>query len=97
MSETAYYILLSLVSERHGYGIMLEVERITEGRLKLGAGTLYGTLQKMEKDKLIQATGEVERRKMYQLTGLGRSVLKMELKRLEELIRNGQVVMEVQK
>ncbi|MBN1880479.1 helix-turn-helix transcriptional regulator [bacterium] len=94
MSETAFYILLSLITERHGYGIMQEVERVTTGRIKLGAGTLYGSLQKMEKEKLIRASGEVDRRKLYELTALGREVLRLEVCRLEELLKNGHLAME---
>ena len=52
MSETAYYILLSLSEPRHGYGIIKFVEELTENRIILGSGTVYGTLAKMYKDKL---------------------------------------------
>ena len=89
MSESAYYILLSLAVDRHGYGIMQDVEAKTSGRIRLGAGTLYGTLGKMEKQKLIQVTAEIDRRKIYRLTELGRNLLSMEIHRLEELVANG--------
>lgn len=89
MSETAYYILLSLTSEQHGYGIMQNVEQITEGRIRLGAGTLYGTLQKLEKEKLIEASREEDRRKFYKLTQTGLTLLRYELQRLSELVENG--------
>ncbi len=89
MSETAYYILLSLTSEQHGYGIMQNVEQITEGRIRLGAGTLYGTLQKLEKEKLIEASREEDRRKFYKLTQTGLTLLRYELDRLSELVGNG--------
>ncbi|MCX7922425.1 MAG: PadR family transcriptional regulator [Clostridia bacterium] len=89
MSETMYYILLSLTEERHGYGIMQHVERLTEGRIKLGAGTIYNSLSKLEKDRLIKAVAEDERRKIYVITGTGRTVLGAEIKRLKELYENG--------
>jgi DNA-binding PadR family transcriptional regulator len=89
MTETAYCILLSLTETRHGYGIMQHVEGITKGRIKLGAGTLYGTLQRMEEDRLIEAAGEYERRKLYKLTDKGMTVLKLELERLRELYELG--------
>ncbi len=89
MSETAYYILLSLRCEQHGYAIMQNVEQITGNRIRLGAGTLYGTLQKLEKEKLIKASREEERRKFYTLTETGRSLLRLELDRLSELVDNG--------
>jgi len=89
MSETAYYILLSLTENRHGYGIMQHVETITEGRLTIGPGTLYGSLSRMEKDGLIMALGEEDRRKAYGITEPGRALLQCELERLQELLTNG--------
>lgn len=90
MSETGYYILLSLINEQHGYGIMQNVDQITKGRIRLGAGTLYGTLQKMEKENLIEASREEDRRKLYRLTEIGKKLLHLELNRLSELVDNGQ-------
>lgn len=89
MSETAYYILLSLVEVRHGYGIMQHVEEITNGRIKLGPGTLYGSLSRMEKDGVIVVVAEEERRKLYRITDIGRKILEFEIKRLKELYDNG--------
>ncbi len=93
MSETAYYILLSLVEERHGYGIMQYVNEITNERLKLGAGTIYGTLGKLEKAGLISMTKEEEKRKYYQITEEGTSVLREELSRIRELYKAGKEVL----
>lgn len=95
MSETAYYILLSLNEPRHGYGIMQYVELITNDRLRLGPGTLYGSLSRMEKDGLIEVVAEEDRRKVYVITDDGRQVLRAELERLKELVANGIEVMEV--
>ena len=97
MSETAYYILLSLLEERHGYGIMQRVETMTEGRIKIGPGTMYGTLSKLEAQQLISQVEEVDRKKIYKITDKGLSLLKFELKRLKELIENGVSIMEVKK
>ncbi len=94
MTETAYYILLSLARPRHGYGIMQHVEQITRKRIKLGAGTIYGTLSKMEADRLIVSVAEEERRKIYKITGSGIRLLKLELFRLQELVTHGKVEME---
>lgn len=93
MSESAYYILLSLKEPRHGYGIILYVKEITKGRIVLGAGTIYGTLTKFEKDKLIVPAGEEDRRKIYELTEDGRWLLEQEFKRIGELFNNGQVIL----
>jgi DNA-binding PadR family transcriptional regulator len=92
MSETAYYMLLSLGEVRHGYGIMQHVEELTAGRIRLGAGTVYGTLSRMEKDGLISAVAEVERRKLYRITGAGNELLKAEAARIQELHENGKRV-----
>lgn len=94
MTETAYCIMLSLIDKRHGYGVMQYVESMTKGRIKLGAGTLYGSLSRMEQDKLIAAAGEEERRKLYKLTDLGRVLLKLEIERLKELYELGKSVQE---
>jgi DNA-binding PadR family transcriptional regulator len=88
MTETAFYMLLSLSETRHGYGIMQHVEELTAGRIRLGAGTVYGTLSRMEKDGLIGAVQEVERRKLYRITPLGNELLKAEAGRIKELHEN---------
>jgi DNA-binding PadR family transcriptional regulator len=89
MTETAFYLLLALREERHGYGAMQYVRELTNGRLKIGAGTIYGTLSKMEKDGLIQPVSEYDRRKTYRQTLLGEEILRKEMARLGELVRNG--------
>lgn len=89
MTETAYYILLSLNKQRHGYGIMQHVGEITDGRIKLGAGTMYGTLSKLEKDKLIIPVAEEQRRKIYTLSDKGKKIIDLEMERLQELLNNG--------
>jgi DNA-binding PadR family transcriptional regulator len=88
MTETAFYMLLSLSDTRHGYGIMQHVEELTAGRVRLGAGTVYGTLSRMEKDGLIAAVAEVERRKLYRITAIGNGLLKAEAARIKELYDN---------
>ena len=82
MSETMFYILSSLRQERHGYGIMLHVKEITQGRIVLGAGTIYQTLQKLERDRLIRPTREIDRKKQYLITGLGEELLREEARRI---------------
>lgn len=97
LSETAYYILLSLVEERHGYGIMQHVVEITKNRIKLGAGTVYGTLSKLEKSKLIVTTRKEGKRKYYQVTELGQEVVEVEINRIMELYLNGKTIMDNKK
>ncbi|UNC91062.1 PadR family transcriptional regulator [Candidatus Contubernalis alkaliaceticus] len=89
MTETAYYILLALVTPRHGYGIMQHVTKITNQRVKLGAGTIYGSLSKMEKDQIIVPVEEEDRRKIYIISSQGEKLLELEMFRLQELLENG--------
>ncbi len=88
MTETGFYILLCLQEPNHGYGIVQRVEQMTDGEIRLTPGTMYGSLSKMEKDELISFVREEEKRKIYQITELGRQVLELELKRIERLYRN---------
>ena len=85
MSETMFYILLTLQQERHGYGIMLDVDELTRGRIHLGASTIYQTLAKLDKGGLIKPTGELERQKRYLITGLGRDILHEEARRIRQM------------
>lgn len=94
MTETMFFILLSLQYEHHGYGIMQHVKQITSGRIVLGAGTIYNSLSRLEKDGLIQALSEDDRRKTYIATGLGKKILKEEAKRLVELYENAKSLLE---
>ena len=97
LTEAVYYILLSLISPRHGYGIMQNVEQLSNGRLKLAAGTLYGAINTLlEKDWIIALPEEKDsRKKEYQITEQGKEVLQIELLRLRELVENGSRILEV--
>ena len=88
MTETRFYILLCLQQPMHGYGIVQQVEQLTDGEIRLSPGTMYGTLSKMEKDRIISFVREEEKRKIYCITELGREVLQMEMRRIERLFRN---------
>lgn len=93
MTETAFYILLCLRKPNHGYGIVQMVERMTDGAIKLTPGTMYGSLSKMEKDKVIRFVREEDKRKIYQITDLGLEILQIELKRIERLYKIAREVM----
>lgn len=88
MTETGFYILFCLQEEMHGYNIIQKVKEMTGGEIVIGAGTMYGSLSKMEKDGLIRFVREEEKRKLYQTTELGTEVLNIELKRIERLYKN---------
>lgn len=88
MTETGFYILLCLQEPMHGYAIVQKVDSLTDGVVRIGAGTLYGSLSKMEKDGLIRFVDEQDKRKIYQITELGSDVLALEKKRIERMCRN---------
>lgn len=96
LAPATLHILLALASEeRHGYGIMQEVLRQSEGQYKLGPGTLYDNLQRMVKQGLVEEVppfkGEEDardaRRRYYRLTATGQGVLSAEIDRLDSVVR----------
>lgn len=98
LTEAVYYILLSLLSPRHGYGIMQNAEMLSGSRVKLAAGTLYGAINSLlEKGWIMALPGEKDsRKKEYVITEDGKNVLKAEIQRLKELVENGTRIMEEQ-
>ena len=94
LTPAVFHILLALSSEeRHGYGIMKQVEADSQGRVNMGAGTLYGSLKRMldarlvkESDKRVDPEMDDERRIYYQITGVGKKALAEELERLRRLV-----------
>ena len=88
MTESGFYILFCLRQPQHGYGISRQVREMTGGAVTISAGTMYGTLSKMEADGLIAFVREEEKRKLYQITPLGEEILALELQRIERLYQN---------
>lgn len=88
LTQPMYYILLSLKEERHGYEIMQYVEWLTDGRVKIGPGTLYSLLSRFEENKYIHMVSQTNNKKTYLLTETGRKVLNNEIKRLERLLND---------
>ncbi len=92
LTEGIYYILLSLVTPNHGYGIIQKTLELTGGRLELGAGTLYGAINNLL-DKgwitLYSEEKESRKKKEYHITAAGREALYEEMERLQELLDNG--------
>lgn len=94
LTPAVFHILLALADgEKHGYAMMKDVEVQTSGHMKMGPGTLYGTLKRMLAAGLIEETGQRpdpalddERRRYYRLTGLGQSVVSAESQRLSALV-----------
>jgi DNA-binding PadR family transcriptional regulator len=94
LTPAVFHIMLALAEgEAHGYGIMLEVDRITQGALRIGPGTLYRSIQRMLVDGLIVERKEAvdpevddERRRYYRLTEFGLEVARREAQRLSDLV-----------
>ena len=94
LTPAVFYILLALAgSEKHGYEIMKQVKQDSLGQVKMGTGTLYGSLKRMLADGLIEEAGDRpdpaladERRRYYRLTALGRQAFTSELQRYEEVV-----------
>ena len=89
ITETTYYIMLSLLNPLHGYGIMQQVKSLSEENVQIAPGTMYGALENLKKQKLICLVEELseKRKKVYQLTDLGKEVLLLELNRMQKLIQ----------
>lgn len=89
LTEQMYYILISLREERCGVDIMEAVYDISNGRVKIGPGTLYALLGKFEKEEMIRETEVIGRKRSYIITQKGMDILKEEFNRLNILIRDG--------
>lgn len=95
LTEAVFYILLSLHKPMHGYAIMQNIEKLTGGRVVLGAGTLYGAINALIQKQWITFAGTEQdtRKKEYIVTESGRSVFRRELLRLKELLSNGEAAL----
>lgn len=98
LTEAVYYILLSLYEPMHGYGIMNNVEQVSNHRVKLGPGTLYGAINTLLEKGFIEAyenespEDKKARKKQYLITELGKLAVENEITRLEELLTNGREI-----
>lgn len=95
LTEAVYYILLSLTTPLHGYGIMQKTSQLSNGRLVISAGTLYGAINTLLDRGWIKQliVAEESRRKEYVITEDGKAVLRAELARLHELVANGDAIL----
>jgi len=93
LTETTFYILISLLEPLHGYGIMQKVEALSNGRVLLGPGTLYGAINNMLSLNLIslcQDDKTQNRKKIYQINDKGRTLINLEMERLKEILKNAE-------
>ncbi|WP_321388790.1 PadR family transcriptional regulator [uncultured Enterococcus sp.] len=95
LTETTYYILLSLITPLHGYGIINNVTELSNGRVNLAAGTLYGALETLKKKEYIELYKEssLRKKKEYILTEAGHIALAEDFKRLKELVTVSQEIL----
>lgn len=98
LTESYYYILLCLYDKpNHGYGIMQDADRLSEGSVKIGSGTMYGATSNMiKKGWIIETTSNNpadKRKRLYELTSEGKRVLDEEILRLKRLIKGSEIVM----
>ncbi|MCL2106751.1 MAG: PadR family transcriptional regulator [Oscillospiraceae bacterium] len=97
LTETIFYILLSMTEPLHGYAVVQKVKDLSDGRVVLGTGTLYGAIENlMKKGWIIEVPGKnnVRGKKEYRVTEDGGQILKRELNRLRELVKNGELILE---
>jgi DNA-binding PadR family transcriptional regulator len=94
LTPAVFHVLLSLAGgERHGYAIMLDVAQSTDGQIKMGPGTLYGTVKRLLEARLIEESDERpdpslddERRRYYRLTAVGEEVVRAEARRYAQIV-----------
>lgn len=94
MTEAMYYVLLALLNPNHGYQLMHAIREVSNDRINMGPGTLYGVLSRMQKDGLIFLAEEDGRRKTYIITQKGKIALRMEYNRLKAQIADGKMIEE---
>ena len=98
LTEAIFYILLAVRKPNHGYGITQEVEELTNGRVTLGPGTLYGAIQSsVKKDwiRIYSEDTESRKKKEYLITETGKAVFEEERQRLKELLENAALMEEI--
>lgn len=94
MTEANYYILLALMKQGHGYGMMRRIQELSGGRLVMGPGTLYGVLTRMNREGLIVLTEAEGRRKTYAITEAGQAALHQEYERIKRMVADGAILEE---
>jgi len=94
LTEPVFYILLRLHKPAHGYALMKDIAEMTDGRVKIGAGSLYGALDTLQKKGWIRALDKYphDRKIEYIITDTGMQYFEKELIRLEEMLQNAEKI-----
>jgi DNA-binding PadR family transcriptional regulator len=88
LTETVYYVLLALLKPAHGYLIMQKVEELSDGQVRMAAGTLYGALEALLRQNFIKPVQtDDSRRKVYVITDEGKRILRLDCQRMSHMIR----------
>lgn len=96
LTDSTYYILLTMAEPIHGYGIMQQVQEISKGEVVIGPASLYTILKKLQTADLIELLeDEEERRKNYRLTDKGKTILKKDIKRRITMVEYGKKVLKI--
>lgn len=90
MTESTYYVLLALKEPRHGYAIMQFISELTSSRIHMGTGTLYTMLGRLVEDELIKVVDTGNGKKTYIITDIGTNLIKEEITRLSQQLKNGE-------
>lgn len=93
LTDTSYYILLSLVDANHGYLIMKTIKEMTNGDFSIGPASMYTTIQKLLSAELIELVDDgIKKRKTYVTTNRGIQLLKKDIQRRREMVRHAEKV-----
>ncbi|MCF7932876.1 MAG: PadR family transcriptional regulator [Acholeplasmataceae bacterium] len=95
LTETSFYVLITLYEPLHGYGIMQKVERLSHGRIRFGPGTLYGAIKNLQSLKLITLVSQFKEKskKTYQITDLGKRLIHFEIQRLKDMVTHAEMLL----
>jgi len=95
LTETVYYVLLALAEPTHGYVLMQKVEELSEGQVRLAAGTLYGALENLlKKGYILSQPSEDVRRKVYVISPSGKQILEADYQRMCHMIKVTEEILE---
>lgn len=88
LTETVYYILLVLNHPLHGYGAIQEIDQLSNGDVKIAAGTMYGAIENLLKLRWIkEVPSQDKRRRVYQITEDGKNILSLETQRMQQIVK----------
>lgn len=88
LTDSAFYILSSVIEEKHGYLIMKTIEKFTDNEVSIGPASLYTTLKKLLAAKLVELNCDTdENKKVYKITNKGRNMLKGEIERKKQMVK----------